>query len=182
MSQTENSTPPKPPPQIPFGWDEAKWLEEVHRQDAQRAHDKLSNFHEYVNQAAIRSGETAIKMLLAINGGAAVSLLTFAGSISKDQKDTALGIANSLAWFAAGVALATAASALSYFTNYFMASIASSKARTWEFPYVAEGPTTKRYRRINLVFHIAAVVTAVLSLVVFVYGMSLVRNAIASLK
>ncbi len=152
---------------------------EIERQHAQRAHDKIDAFHEYVNQAAIRASELALRNLLLINGGAAVALLTFVGHLPQPQKTA---IANSLVWFASGVALAAGGTALAYFTNYFMAGVASSKLRTWEHPYVQPGPQTSMYIRLNRGFHIAAVFTAIASLAVFVCGMLEVRNALSALR
>jgi hypothetical protein len=69
-------------------------------------------------------------------------------------------------------------SILGAFTNYFMAGITSSMNRHWEHPYLVDGPKTKMYRRLNLGFHIAAVVVALASLCVFIAGMLEVRDAL----
>ena len=155
-----------------------KWVFDRNREFAQREHDKLDSFHTYTNEAAIKSSELALRMALIINGGAAVSLLTFIGSLPKEQKRL---LADTLVWFASGVALAVAAIGLAYFTHFFMAGIASSRVKTWQHPFIVDGPTTKRNRRINLGFHIAAVVVGLASLVVFVMGMMQVRDALARL-
>jgi hypothetical protein len=170
VNMTDQHTPPNQEP--PF--DVKKWAFEVNRQHAQRAHDRLDEFHRYINEAAMKSGELALRMGLLINGGAAIALLTFIGSLPKEQKRA---FAETLVWFASGVALAVAAIALSYFTNYFMAGIASSRLRTWEHPYIQEGPTTPRYRRLNIAFHIAAVVVGLASLA----AMLRVRDALTHL-
>ena len=171
---TDQQTPPSQQP--PF--DYQKWLHEMKRQDAQRTHDKLDDFHRYVNEAAIKSGELALRISLLINGGAAVALLTFIGTLPKEQKHA---FADNLVWFASGVALAVAALGLSYFTNYFMAGIATSNVRTWEHPYIQPGPTTPRYRALNISFHVAAILVGLASLAVFICGMLHVRNALTQL-
>jgi hypothetical protein len=154
-----------------------KWLEELNRQDAHRAHDKLEDFHTYVNKGAVQTGQSALRMSMLINGGAAVSLLTFIGTLPKEQKHL---IADSLVWFASGVALAVAAIAASYFADLFMAAIASSQIRTFQHPYVQPGPNTKRLRCLNTLFHILAVVLGLVSLGTFVYGLIAVRHGFAS--
>jgi hypothetical protein len=151
---------------------------EINRQNAQRAHDKLDDFHKYVNEAAIKTSELALRMALLINGGAAIALLTFVGTLPKEQKRI---VADTLLWFAYGVATAAVAIALAYFTNYFMAGVASSKMRTWEHPYIQPGPKTGLYMALNRTCHIAAVICAVLSLAFFVCGVLSVRAALTLL-
>lgn len=141
----------QPPGQPPF--DYRKWIVEMQRHDAQRAleirredalraHDKLDEFQRYVDQAAISAGQFALRMSLLINGAAAVALLTFIGSLPKEQKRL---FADTLVWFASGVGLAVAALAFSYFANLFMAGLAGSRLRTWEHPYSEPSSTTPRY-------------------------------------
>jgi len=172
------SNQPTPPNQQPPS-DYQKWRHELELQDAQRAHDKLDDFQKYVNQAAGKTGELALRMALLINGGAAISLLTFIGTLPKEQKPA---VAGTLVWFAVGVALAAAAIALAYFTNYFMVGIASSRLRKWEYPYVEPGPTTPLYKTLNIIFHIAAVLAGSASLAVFVYGVLQVRDVLTHLE
>lgn len=156
--------------------DHAKWLDEINRQDAHRAHDKLDNFHEYVNKAAVKTGQAALRMSMLINGGAALSLLTFIGTLNREQKHE---VADTLVWFASGVALAVVAIAASYFTDYFMAGIAGSKIKTFQHPYIQPGPNTKRYETLNFVFHLIAVGCGVVSLLMFVCGLLAVRTALS---
>jgi hypothetical protein len=164
---SNQQTPPNQPSPIQVNLDEAR-----------RAHDKLDEFHTYVNEAAIKAGEIAIRMALLINGAAAIALLTFIGTLPKEQKRL---LAETLASFAYGVAAAAAALAFSYFTNYFMAGIATSKLRQWQHPYIAEGPTTPRYRLLNRVCHVGAVVTGIAALILFISGVLQVRDALTKL-
>ena len=166
-------SPPTQPTQQQI--DYAKWLEEKRREDAHRAHDKLEDFHTYVNEAAIKSGDATLRMLMLINGGAAAALLTFTGNLTNAAQK--LSFANTLVWFATGVACAVAGVALSYFTNFFMAEHTTSLKRIWEHPYTEPTDASKRYRRLNVLFHFLAVVAGLLSLAAFVYGMLQVRNA-----
>jgi hypothetical protein len=157
---------PQPPAQPPFD-----------REDACRAHDKLDDYQTYVDQAAIKAGEFALRMSLLINGGAAIALLTFIGNLGKDKKL----FADTLVWFASGVALAVSALALSYFTNLFTAGMAGSRLRTWQHPYIQPGPTTSRYTILRWVFHVAAILFGLASLAAFVCGMLRVRDALTHL-
>lgn len=167
------------PPNQPSPFDYQKWIHELKRQDAQRAHDNLEEFHKYVNKATMKSGEMAIRMALLINGGAAVALLSFIGTLPKEQKHQ---VAGTLVWFAWGVAAAVGALAFSYFTNYFMAGIASSYERHFEPPIARPGRTTRRYRVLNVVCHVLAVIVGLTSLGLFVGGMLDVKSSLLSLK
>jgi hypothetical protein len=164
--------------------EEAKWAHGLNREDAHRAHDNAEEFHSYTNRAAIETANLSLRTLVVINGGAAIAVLTFLGGVaSKEKIDFAkVGVvAGTLKWFAFGVALAVLAMALSYLTNFAMAAIASSMARKWEHPYVSDGPKTKRWRRINLAFHICAMLTAFGSLALFLAGMFAASDAITLL-
>src|ERR1700682_5357755 len=63
----------QPPPEM------QKWFEEIRREDAQRAHDNIEEFRRSVNEAAIKTGELALRTAILINGGAAIALLGFVG-------------------------------------------------------------------------------------------------------
>jgi hypothetical protein len=176
VSKANPETPPNPNPQPTF--DYQKWVHDINREEAHRAHDKLDDFHAYVNKGAVKTGQSALKLSMLINGGAAVALLTFIGKLPKEQQHA---VADTLVWFASGVALAVAAIAASYFTDYFMAAIAVSRMRTYEHPYVTDGPKTNRFRKLNLAFHILAVGAGLASLGAFVCGTFDVRAALAHL-
>ena len=71
------------------------------------------------NEGAIRSGSEATKAIAILNGGAAVTLLTFVGNGHIDlTKISKIAVMLNVALFLFGAFLAAAASALSYFTNY----------------------------------------------------------------
>jgi hypothetical protein len=154
-------------------------LNETRRREAEREHDRLNDFHRYVNEATIKTGELALRMLLLVNGGAAVALLTFIGTLPKDQK---VAMANTLVSFAFGVALAAAGIAMAYLTNYFTGETTRSLVRTWDHPYSVPGPKTGLFTFLNIVFHIAAVALGIASLSAFVCGMLDVRSAFTHLN
>src|SRR5262249_39687793 len=155
-----------------------KWLHEQNRRAAERAHDTWREFALQVNEAAISAGNLALRMSLLINGGAAAALLTFVGGLPANQKRA---VADTLVWFAWGVAAAVAGLGLAYFTNYATARMERSKIWHSQPPYVRDGPDTARWKRLNLGFHIAAVIVGLASLVLFIIGMLYVRSALTTL-
>jgi hypothetical protein len=165
-------------------FEEKKWLHALRREEAHRAFDSSEAFHTYTNKATIEAANLTLRTLIIINGAAAIAVLTFLGGIaSKENIDfRKVGdVAHILRYFAIGVALALAAMAFSYFTNYFMVAIESSKTRNYDPPYIVEVPRTKTMRRINRGFHIAAFLSAFLSLVLFVAGMYVASDKITHL-
>lgn len=161
-----------------------KWWHELRREDAQRAHDKIDEFHDHVNEAAVRTADLALRMAMLINGGAAIAVLAFIGGlISKDRiaPGQLPNVATSLAWFAFGAVIPVAGMALSYLTNYCMAAVASSQTKKWEHPYIEPGPRTAFWRRLNIIFHVLAFGAGLASLIFFVVGMLSVKGAITHL-
>jgi hypothetical protein len=164
--------------------EEKKWLHDLKRDDAKRAHDTNRNFHTYVNKGTVDTANLTLRTLVIINGGAAIAVLTFLGGLAGKEK-TGFGqvgvVAGSIKWFAFGVALAVFGIALAYLTNFASAGIASSQVNSWEHPYVTDGPKTKYWRRTNRSFHIAAIIVAIGSIVMFMVGMFSTSDAITHL-
>jgi len=160
-----------------------KWVHELNRQDAQRAHDRSYEFFYKVNDAVIRNADAALRAALLINGGAAVAVLAFIGALaSKDRIHLSLGdVANSLIWFGYGVSAAVAAMALSYFTNYLIGTHALSLVKNWEPPYQKKGPWSNLWHCLAVIFHVFAIAAGTASLVVFIFGMYGVRSSIEHL-
>jgi hypothetical protein len=162
----------------------AKWLHDLKRDDAKRAHDTNRDFHSNVNQEAIGASNLTLRTLVIINGGAAIAVLTFLGGVAaKDKVDfeQVSSVAGTIKWFAFGVALAVLGMALSYLTHYATASISTSRVNNWEHPYVVDGPKTKGWRRTTGAFHVAAIVVAIGSLILFLVGMLMTSYAITHL-
>src|SRR5262249_41498406 len=155
-----------------------KLLHEQNRRAAERAHDTWREIALQVNEATINARNLALRMSLLINGGAAVALLTFVGGLPANQKRA---VADTLVWFAFGVAIAVAGLGFAYLTNYTSAMMHGSKMWHNQPPYVLDGPTTARWMRLNRVFHIAAVIVGLASLVLFIVGMFYVRAALTKL-
>ena len=51
--------------------------EEQDRRDAERHHDELNKYIALNREAAIRSGEAAVRWVLLANGGAIIAVLSF---------------------------------------------------------------------------------------------------------
>jgi hypothetical protein len=157
----------------------------MRREDAQRAHDKIDEFFTSINEATITTSSLALRMAMLINGGAAIAILTFIGGlVSKDGIEIAKldKVANSLTWFALGVVSAVAGICFAYLTHYAMAGVASSKTKKWEPPYVEAGPSSVIWRRLNIVFHLLALIAGLASLSLFIMGVFSVRAAILHLS
>jgi hypothetical protein len=167
-------------------FEHAKWLEDNARQDAQRAHDKNHEFAIKTNESAVNSANLALRTAVLINGGAAIALLAFIGGLVSNGKlpvgDQLVRVTSPLVYFATGVALATLAMALAYFTNYSAVSAATNMKRIWQHPFLEATPASKRWHKIYIGCIIVAVIIAFASLFAFVFGMIEVRNAISSLQ
>jgi hypothetical protein len=101
---------------------------------AERSHDELGSFIERSGDAAIKSGQLAIRTVTLINGGAVIAVLGFISALaSKDSERIAqiVPVAKSLLWFSGGVAMAGAAAGFAYLTNYAATGVASRLQRTW---------------------------------------------------
>jgi hypothetical protein len=117
-------------------------------------------------------------MVLLINGGAALALLTFVGGLPAEQKRA---LAATLDWFTWGVAAAVAGFACAYFTNHGLAVQERSKTWTDKPPYLIAGANTKRWSNFVLLFRFLAIVVGAGSVVLFIVGMLSVRAALTRL-
>jgi hypothetical protein len=161
--------------------DEPDWRFVMGREEARRAHDRADDFFKQVNEAAIKTGESTFRACLLINGGAAVSVLAFIGSLA--SKDVIGGpqiaaITDSLISFAAGVVTAVAGMALSYLVNYLTAEQAGSLAHTWEHPWIVAGKHTGSLGWLKAGLHVLTVLVGVASMVFFFCGILAVRNSV----
>jgi hypothetical protein len=169
----------------PPNFEHQKWEHELKLRAAERAHDDATKFSLGTNAAAIDNANLALRTAVLINGGAAVSVLAFIGGLTSQGKLTfgpqLIQIATTLIWFALGVAAATLAMGLSYFTNYCIAVQSFCQQRQYEHPYLVETGTSRRWKRAAITFQLLAIGLAFGSLFLFIYGMLEVKNAIAHL-
>ena len=155
-----------------------RYGEDLRRRDAERAHDKNHEAWLKTSQAAVAAGNQALRVALLINGGAAVSLLTFVGALPVDKK---AAIASTLSSFAWGVAAAALGVALAYCTNYCETRAISSRSLTWDHPWLVPTRETRRWGAAIWVFQLAAIACCISSLGLFVYGMQSVKQALQAL-
>jgi hypothetical protein len=174
----EDAMTDQPPPSAPAKEqiELQKWLHE--QNVVQRAHDRSEAFARQINAAAINAANFALRMVLLINGGAAIALLIFVGGLPAEQKRA---IAATLDWFTWGIAAAVAALACAYFTNHGLAVKERSKTWTDKPPYLIDGPNTKAWSKFVLVFRFLAIVVGTGSLILFIVGMLGVRTALTTL-
>jgi len=162
---------------------EREFERKVHH--AERAHDSEEDSWNKANDAIIASGTLALRTAVIINGGAAVATLAFIGSLVTDAK-LPLGIAvNQLTapikWFAIGVAVATLAMGIAYLVNYCNAGLISSRTQNWEAPFIRETIATTRWRFASNALTVVAILCAIASLGLFIYGMLAIQSAISIL-
>lgn len=162
-----------------------KWKYDLDRDSAIRAHDQENDFFNRVNEAAIANANLAIRALIIINGGAAIATLAFISRIvsTNDGKlvDKIPELTAPLTCFAWGVALATLATALAYFTNYSITSSSHNRKRIYDPPYVCATAASKRWLRFASGFQAAAIFSALASLFYFVSGMLKIQDVISAL-
>src|SRR5215471_11785114 len=155
-----------------------QWSFEQNRAIAEQAHDRVFKTANMLNEASVNGGNLALRMVLLINGGAAVALLSFMNALPKEQKQA---IAGALAWLAWGVVAAALALGMAYFTNRCAAGAQLSRQTQYQAPYVVPGPRTAMWTRFYWAFHILAVLFGLTSLVLFVVGMLQVKSAFINL-
>jgi hypothetical protein len=166
-------------------FEEFKWKHERQERAAERAHDLNDAHATQINEATIQAGQLTLRMSMLVNGGAAVAVLAFLGSLaSKDRFDiTQLNqIASPIIWFAIGVAASVSGLALAYLTNYCHVTYANSLDKAWEHPYLIPSRSSKFWDHAGSVFHVLALLAAIASIALFIYGMVEVRDALLSLK
>lgn len=128
-------------------------------------------FFKSINEQAIATSNAVLRSLILINGGAAVAVLAFFGSLAGSHSLNITGkvadLTSPLLWFGWGVAAAVVSMILAYFTHYATAGHAQA------------GEETRRlYGGAKIVFHVLGVLAALGSLAFFVWGMYEVRASV----
>jgi hypothetical protein len=167
------------PPTPPF--EQQKWVHEMKRDDAYRAFDWQDSRLRMLDQAAIKSGDAALRAGLLINGGAAISVLAFMGSLAaKDLVPISRlsRVADSLVVFAWGVIAAVVGLGLSYLTHLFE----GMHFALLKPPFTEPSPASKRNLWFRNTAHILAIVVFFLCIGFFVCGMISVRNAVGGMR
>jgi hypothetical protein len=145
---------------------------------------RRKTFFEQVNEATIKTGENTLRASVLINGGAAVSVLAFIGGLASKELigvSQLASVANSLAVFAGGVAVAVAGMGLSYVANYLTGAHAASQKKLWEHPWVTPGDHTESLAAWKTFVQVLAIGAGVVSILLFCGGVYSVRSAIEHL-
>jgi hypothetical protein len=154
-------------------------------EEAHRAHDVLTDFYGSINESTIKSGDAALRACLLINGGAAIAILAFMGSVISRESITShkvIGeVAPNLNWFVGGVVAAVAAMGLTYVVNFLTYLHATSQKRVWEHPYVVPGAHTALWAWLKIGLHWVTIILATISVASFVFGLLAVERAVTSL-
>jgi hypothetical protein len=168
-----------------FNFERAKYYDEVKRREAERAHDQDEALLKQVNDAGTRDAQAAIRALLVLNGGSVAALLAFTAGLAGRTKIPlpAIGqMAANLKWFAYGLVAAGITAAVSYFTNSCYAAAANTRPRSWIYPYIERNAaTSKAWLLAAYVFHGLGVLSGLLGLVLFIYGLHKVQQRLGPL-
>lgn len=162
-----------------------KWLHEQRRSTAERHHEHEWQVAEQASSAAISSAQITLRTLIIVNGGAAITMLAFAGNLlnSDDVEINAVkALTGPLWWFSFGVAIAILAMALAYFTIYCAATSLNNRKHSYDHPYSEDTPSSRSWRRWSDVFQVLAVLVGLVSLYFFVHGMLVASAAIVALS
>jgi hypothetical protein len=126
--------------------------------------------------------QAAIKILLVLNGGAAVALLAFAGGLSTKFSPAQLEpLIRTLMWFVWGAVMSGIAEAFAYLCQYFYAGTRHHVELNLAHPYVHATTKSKWWYRAGLAFHLIAFVSAIIGLVIFIAGMIHVQRAVLAI-
>ncbi|MBJ2153876.1 hypothetical protein [Paracoccus sp. IB05] len=157
-------------------------LEGLNRQHALRAHQVHYSYLDKGNEAAISSGQAAVKNLFLMHGGALIAMLTFTSGILTNNASTvrADSLVDPMMRFAFGLALAAAASAGTYLTNYCYLAGAHNQTLVWNHPYLEKGRASKVWEGFGVALHVATVSLAFASLILFVCGFLGVKEALVA--
>jgi hypothetical protein len=166
-------------------FEERKYADEVARRTAEREHDRLREHGNNLNEGAMRDAQAAIRVLLAINGGAAVAVLAFVGGL-KTRGDLSIDqlhlMTKSLRYFVIGTLTAALAAVFAYLTNASYAGEALLRVRTWEYPFSTPTKVSRYYMIAARVFHGLGIIVGLSGVILFAIGMSKANTAINALK
>lgn len=151
---------------------------------AERQHDQRTELERQLNEATQRHAQAVIRIVLLLNGGAAIAVLAFAGSLASKASyppPQLGGVIYNSVWFAFGALSTAFAAAFAYLTNACDAATWASTAPVWDHPYLYVTKKSKWYRRARQVFYILAVVTVVAGISLFILGVFKLRSAMLHL-
>ena len=150
------------------------------RDIAQRYHDRNDSEFRFHNQCTVEIGQTAVRSVFLINGGAAVAVLAFlSGLVGSEQLVDLQGVSKALWWFALGVALAALSSCSAYFANFCNASRVGHRTQRYEYPYVEETEESEQFGKRSTFFTGVSILLVACSVLCFFRGIWLLSDVLA---
>jgi hypothetical protein len=148
---------------------------EINRGAAERAHDRENELWKLLTTATAGDAQAAIRVILAVNGGAAAAVLAFTAALVSRQSplpmSSVASIVGSLGWFADGAISSGIAALATYLTNGFYGSAAARRERSWQHPYIRPTTAARVWLYSARFFHAVGMLAAAIGLGFFVYGL-----------
>jgi len=136
----------------------------------------MSEFFEKTHDQTFTAAQNFLKTTAVINGGAAVAILAFIGSLigRAGHSGTDLkSISHTLLWFVAGVVASSLAMAASYFATLFILPLTVSA--------ISGQPTKRIWRILTFTFGFLTTFLGIFSIILFVVGVLEAQYAIETL-
>ncbi len=152
---------------------------------AERAHDRETKLEDMFNENADRHAQAVIRIILVLNGGAAIALLAFVGALASRSTILLLevgGISRHISRFIFGVIASSVAAMLAYATNFAYTASARFRVNNWEWPYVAETHRSRLLLYTGWAIHLLGILCAMAGLGFFIYGAHKIQRVLGNLK
>ena len=155
---------------------------ELDLRSAERAHDRSHELGDMFSASSDSHALAAIKILLVMNGGAAVALFAFAGGLSTKFSPAQLEpLIRTLMWFVWGVVFSGVAEMFAYLCQLCYSANLRFVDRNWKHPYVHRTKKSKLWYATGVAFHLIAFAAAIISLGKFIFGMYRVQRAVLAI-
>ena len=100
-----------------------------------------------------------------------------ANVISKSGDRDLDNVFHALSLFAFGVFFALLAAVFGYFANYFYGSRFYAVKKQWEHPYCEDTNESKDWKAVAFIVHMLSALAAIVSVVLFLYGVMSLKEA-----
>jgi len=160
--------------------------DELNRRAAERAHDHSNDLGKRLIDASWKDAQEAIKIVLLINSGAAIAILSLmTGLVSPARGGFALHdlrrLSISLYWFVAGVVAAGLSQMVAYLCNSLYSGGHLQSQKTWQHPFTEETDKSKKYFRLARQLNWGGIALVLLSFSTFIVGVVGAATAILRL-
>jgi hypothetical protein len=157
-------------------------LAKINIEHALKEHGRQHRTIEVLNNATVESGTIAVRTFVLVNGAAVIAMLAFLANVYEaGNLEHFSDVIHSLSLFAYGVFAAVLTAAVTYIVNYLHTAMLASNIHQWEHPYVVSTNATKRFGIAANVCHFLAVLSAGVSLVLFLAAVLSFKNALTSM-